>query len=99
MDNLMPNLSLYKNSSSYIQPIARGVRGFMPFPKVLVQKWTAQLEFEIAYYNVIVQHIAHYIMGTPPLLYIWEKANIKNLTSIWLKLQLSLNFLGLRFFR
>ena len=29
----------------------------------------AQLEFEHAYYNLTVQHISHYITGTPPFLF------------------------------
>ena len=40
-----------------------GIRGFMPFPRVLVWKSTiVWLEFEIANYNVAVQHVRHYII-------------------------------------
>ena len=28
-----------------------------------------RLRFELAYYNVVVQHVSHYVMGTPPRLY------------------------------
>ena len=37
---LMPNPSFYKNSSGTIQPIAGRIRGFIPFPSVIVRKWT-----------------------------------------------------------
>ena len=37
---LMPKPFSKKNSSSTIQPIAGRIRGFIPFPRVLVRKWT-----------------------------------------------------------
>ena len=39
----------------------------MPFPKILVWKVNliAQLEFELAYYKIAVQHISHYTTGIP----------------------------------
>ena len=36
------------------------VKGISPKMNII-----AQLEFELAYYNVTVQHISHYIMGFP----------------------------------
>ena len=36
MGYLMPKPSLEKNSSGAIQPIGRGIRGFISFPRVLV---------------------------------------------------------------
>ena len=32
----------------------------MPYPKVLVRKWTLFLEFELAYHNVTIQYVSHY---------------------------------------
>ena len=41
---------------------------FSNFPKDISPKVNviAQLEFELTYYNVTVQHFSHYAIGTPP---------------------------------
>ena len=38
----------------------------MPFPRVLVRKVKviALMEFELAYYDVTLQLVSHYVMGT-----------------------------------
>ena len=49
-------------------PITEGMRGFILFPKGISSEVNvkAQLEFELAYFNVTVQHVNHYITGTSP---------------------------------
>ena len=37
--NLMLNPSLWKNSTDTIKPIAQGIKGFILFPRVLVENW------------------------------------------------------------
>ena len=49
----MPKLCLLKNNSETISPTAEGIRRFMPFLRVLVEKGTIEgLEFEVIYYDV-----------------------------------------------
>ena len=36
----MPKPSLSKNSNGINQPIAGGIKGFMPFPRILIRKST-----------------------------------------------------------
>ena len=57
---LMPDLSLRRTVVALLTSFSwdGGIRG-----KALVQKWTAQLEFELSHYNFPVQHISHYTTG------------------------------------
>ena len=58
----MPKASLQKNSSGSFRPIAKRIRGFIPFSKGISLKVNVkvQVEFKLAYYDVTVQHINHY---------------------------------------
>ena len=63
MDYLIRKQSLLKNSSGTIQSIAKGQWG--PYhsqsPKM---NEIARLEFELAYYDVIVQYVSLYVRET-----------------------------------
>ena len=63
MGYLMPNPSLYW----YYLTHSWEDKGVHTFPKGMSPKGKeiVQLEFELVYYNVTVQHISHYIMRTP----------------------------------
>ena len=41
------------------------IKKFISYPTLFIQKWMAQLEFELAYYDVIMQHINHFTTETP----------------------------------
>ena len=47
---LMPKSSLYKDSNGSISSIATRIRGFIPFPRVLIWKWR-WLKSELTYYE------------------------------------------------
>ena len=59
---LMPKPSFKKNGSGTIQPIARRIRGFIPFPRVFCLKVNviALLEFRLAKYDPAVHRFNHY---------------------------------------
>ena len=66
----MPKPSLLKNCNGIIQPVPRGIREFMPYPKGINLKVNVkvQLEFEFASYDLTVQHLSDCALrGTPPL--------------------------------
>ena len=64
----MPKPSLEKNWNYTIQPIAKEIRGLIPFPNgiSLEVSLIAWLEFELAYFEAAVQHFSHYAIVTPP---------------------------------
>ena len=62
---LKPSLEKNRSSTIYLCQEDKGVHSFPKdtSPKVNV---IAQLEFELAYYNVAVQHVSHYATGITP---------------------------------
>ena len=58
----MPKLSLLKNNSGNISPVAGGGEDFHSFPKCISLRVNviAQLEFELTYFDVVVQYVNHY---------------------------------------
>ena len=60
MRYLRSKLPLNKNSSGTIYSTVVGIRGFIPFPRILVQKGNTivWLEFELLYFGAAVQHLA-----------------------------------------
>ena len=57
--------SLLRNCSGTILPIAGTAKEVHTFPKGICLKMNVitQMEFELAYYDVAVQHNSHYAMG------------------------------------
>ncbi len=49
---------LVENQYCYYLTISGGIKGFIPFPRVIVQKMnvSARLEFELAYDDVVLQY-------------------------------------------
>ena len=56
-----------------VVPIAREIKGFTPFTRVL-------LKFKLAYYNVTVQDISHCAMGDFSLCIIGEGKKLENIS-------------------
>ena len=73
-----------------------GIKKFICFPKVLIWKWnvTPQVEFELAYYDVAVQHISHHTTGTNPITIhrVWWVNCHLNYTKM--KMTLTAHFIG-----
>ena len=96
---LMLKPSLKKNRSHVTWPTAREIRGHS-FPKCISLKvnMIVRLEFELAYFEAVVQHFSHWTGGTPHIankivnMYgvcfcVWECTDGKNLSD---KLTLSI---------
>ena len=51
------------------EPLAGGNKGVYNFPRGISPKENviARLEFELAYNDIVVQHVNHYTSETPPL--------------------------------
>ena len=63
-----------KNSTGAIWPIAAGNVGIHTFPKGICPKVNviAQLEFELNYKEVVVQHVIHCTKTTPALITLYS---------------------------
>ena len=63
---LILKLSLLKNKTSTIQPIAGEGKRVHTFPKSITPKMNTimRLEFKLTYFDVIVEHINHYTKGS-----------------------------------
>ena len=83
---LMSKLPLYKNSSGSISCRAERDKRFHAFSKSISPKVNviAQLEFELAYFKVAVQHSSHYATETPLS---YQEKGILKLLIFWLLLQ------------
>ena len=59
---LVPKKKKERKSSDIIKSLGRGIRVFIPFSRVFIQKSTyiARLEFELTYSKVSVERLSYY---------------------------------------
>ena len=58
--------------------LSEEIREFMPFQKVLIQKWIPLLNFELTNYNVAVLYVNHYTANETLWLSILTIFNLKS---------------------